>query len=29
MAKKKKWGVLGAPGSMKRKAWMKKIRGKR
>ena len=26
--KKKKWGKLGAPGSVKRKAWLKKIRGK-
>jgi hypothetical protein len=29
MAKKKKWGKMGAPKSAKRKAWMAKIRKKR
>lgn len=29
MAKKKKWGVVGAPGSTKRKKWMRKIAKKR
>jgi len=27
--KGKKWGVIGAPKSAKRKAWMKKIKGKK
>lgn len=26
MAKRKKWGKMGAPKSAKRKAWMKEIR---
>lgn len=25
MAKRKKWGKIGAPGSAKRRAWMRKI----
>lgn len=29
MAKKKKWGKMGAPKSAKRKRWMAKIRKKR
>jgi hypothetical protein len=32
MAKKrtgKKWGVIGAPKSAKRRAWLKRIRGKK
>jgi len=29
MARKKKWGKIGAPHSRKRKEWMKKIRRKR
>ena len=26
---KKKWGKIGAPKSAKRKAWLKKLRGKK
>ena len=29
MARKKKWGKIGAPHSKKRKLWLKKIRKKR
>jgi len=29
VAKKKKWGKIGAPDSRKRKDWMKKMRRKR
>ncbi len=29
MAKKKKWGKIGAPNSAKRRAWMRKIAKKR
>jgi hypothetical protein len=29
MAKKKKWGKMGAPKSAKRKAWMRRISKKR
>jgi len=29
VAKKEKWGKIGAPGSRKRKDWMKKMRRKR
>lgn len=29
MAKKKKWGKIGAPKSAKRRAWLKSLRRKR